>query len=87
MKPWDVKPLSEICMEKIKMWLCHVTKNKHGDECMQNMKEKEDFGSTRRPRWPKPLFVGAKAFMKAFKRGDIFFIYNFHSLDVEPHPH
>jgi hypothetical protein len=45
MKPWDVKPLSKICMEKIKMWLCHVTKNKHGDECMQNLKEKEDFGS------------------------------------------
>jgi hypothetical protein len=25
--------------------VCHVTKNKHGDECMQNLKEKEDFGS------------------------------------------
>ncbi len=48
--------------------VCHVTKNKHGDECMQNLKKKENFGSTRRPRWPKPLFVGAKVFMKALKR-------------------
>jgi hypothetical protein len=45
---------------------------------MQNLKGKEDFGSTKRPRWPKPLFVGAKAFMKALKRGDVFLIYNFH---------
>jgi hypothetical protein len=54
---------------------------------MQNLKKKEDFGNTRRHRWPKPLFVGAKAFMKALKWGHVFFIYNFHSLDVEPCPH
>jgi hypothetical protein len=43
--------------------VCHVTKSKHGDECMQNLKQKEDLGSTRRPKCPKHLFIETKAFM------------------------
>ncbi len=49
--------------------------------------EKRYFNSSRRPKCPKPLFVGAKHFMKATKKGDAFLIYNFPSPDVEPHPH
>jgi hypothetical protein len=35
---------------------------------------------------PKHLFVGTKTFMKATIRGDVFLIYVFPSLNVEPHP-
>jgi hypothetical protein len=42
---------------------------------------------TRRPRCPKPLFVGAKTFMKVVKKANAFLIYVLPSLDVEPHPH
>jgi hypothetical protein len=41
---------------------------------MQNLKQEEDLGGTRRLRCPKPLFVGAKAFMKATKTRYAFFI-------------
>jgi hypothetical protein len=54
---------------------------------MQNLKQKENLNGTTRPKCPKPLFVGAKAFMKAATKGDAFFIYVFPSLHVEPHPH
>jgi hypothetical protein len=52
----------------VKKWpfspsVCHVNENKHGDECMQILKEKENLGSIRRPKCPKHLFVEAKAFM------------------------
>jgi hypothetical protein len=67
--------------------VCHVIKIKHGDECMQNLKEKEDFDSTRRRKWHKPLFVRAKVFMKVFKRGDVFYL-QFSFIDVDqPCPH
>jgi hypothetical protein len=49
--------------------------------------EKRCFNSIRRPKCPKPLFVGAKKFMKAIKKGDAFLIYNFPSPNVEPCPH
>jgi hypothetical protein len=51
------------------------------------LKQKEDVNGTRRLRCPKPLFVGAKTFMKAATRGDAFLIYVLPSLDVEPYPH
>jgi hypothetical protein len=51
---------------------------------MQNLKQKEDLGGTRRPRCPKPLFVTTKAFMKVTTRGDAFFIYVFPLPNVEP---
>jgi hypothetical protein len=54
---------------------------------MQNLQQKKDLGGTRKPRYPKPLFVGAKAFMKDTKTGNAFFIYVLPSPDVEPHPH
>jgi hypothetical protein len=53
---------------------------------MKNLKQKEDLGSTRRFKFPKPLFVGAKTLMKAAKIGDAFLNYVILSLDVEPHP-
>jgi hypothetical protein len=37
--------------------ICHVTRNKNEDECMQTLKQKEDLGSTKRLRCPKPLFL------------------------------
>jgi hypothetical protein len=67
--------------------VCHVTKNKHGDECMSNLKQMEDLGSTRRPRCPKHFFIETKASMHATKKGNAFFIYVIPSIDVEPHPH
>jgi hypothetical protein len=54
---------------------------------MQNLKQKEDVNGTRRPRCPKPLFIGAKTFMKVATRGNAFLIYILPLLDVEPHPH
>jgi hypothetical protein len=35
----------------------------------------------------KPLFVGAKVFMKVATRGNAFFIYALPSPNVEPRPH
>jgi len=38
--------------------VCHLIENKHEDECMQNLKQKEVYlSSTRNPRCPKPLFT------------------------------
>jgi hypothetical protein len=54
---------------------------------MENLEQKEDLDGTRRPRCPKPLFVGGKTFMKAATRRDKFFIYVLPSPYVEPHPH
>jgi len=54
---------------------------------MQNLKQKEDLDGIKRPRCPKPLFVGAKAFMEVAKEGNAFFIYVLPSVDVEPHAH
>jgi hypothetical protein len=54
---------------------------------MQNLKQKEDLDGTRRLRCPKPLFVGAKTFMKVATKGDAFLIYVFLSPNVEPCPH
>ncbi len=64
-------------------WICHVFENKHGDNCMQNLKHNGDLGSIRRFRCLKPLFIGAKGFVQATKKGDAFFIYVLPSLDVE----
>jgi hypothetical protein len=54
---------------------------------MQNLKHKKNLDGTKRPKCPKPLFSRAKAFMKAIKRGNTFFIYIFPSPNVGPHPH
>jgi hypothetical protein len=62
--------------------VCHVTRNKHRDECMQNLKQKEDFKSTRRPRCPKPLLVRTRVFMKVVESGDAFLIYTVLSLNI-----
>jgi len=35
--------------------ICHVTRKEHGDECMQNLKQKENFVGIRKPRCPKPF--------------------------------
>jgi hypothetical protein len=51
---------------------------------MQNLKQKEDLDGIRRLRWPKPLFVGAKTFMKVATKGDAFLIYVLPSPNVEP---
>jgi hypothetical protein len=50
------------------------------------LKQKEDLDGTRRLRCPKPLFVGAKTFMKVAMRGDAFLIYVLPSPNVEPCP-
>ncbi len=41
---------------------------------MQNVKQKEDFNGTRRPRCPKPLFVWIKTFIKVAKKRNAFLI-------------
>jgi hypothetical protein len=61
--------------------VCHVSRNKHRDECMQNLKQKEDFKCTRRPRYPKPLLVRTRVFMKVAKSIDAFLIYIVPSLN------
>jgi hypothetical protein len=61
--------------------ICHVIRNKHGDECMQNLKQKENFKNIRRPTCPKPLLIRARVFMKVAKSGDAFLIYILPSLD------
>jgi hypothetical protein len=66
--------------------VCHVIRNKHKDDCMQNLKQKEDFNNIRRSKCFKPLFIGAKNYMKTTKKGDAFLIYVFPSLDGELHP-
>ncbi len=76
----------------VKKWpfspsVCHVNENKHGDECMQILKQKKNLGKIKRPKCPKHLFVEAKAFMHATKKGDVFLIYVIPSLNVDPHPH
>jgi len=68
--------------------VCHVTRNKHGNECMQNLKQHGNLDGKRKHRCPKILFVGTKAFnMKVTMRRDAFLIYVFPSPDVEPCPH
>ncbi len=54
---------------------------------MQNLKQKEDLDGTKRPTYPKLLFVEAKTFMKATKKGDAFLIYVFPSPNFEPCAH
>jgi hypothetical protein len=54
---------------------------------MKNLKQKENLNGTRRPRCPKLLFVGVKAFTKVVTRGDAFLICVLPSPNVEPHPH
>jgi hypothetical protein len=54
---------------------------------MQNLKQKENLDGIKRLRCLKPLFVGAKAFMKATTKQDAFLIYVLPSPDVEPCPH
>jgi hypothetical protein len=54
---------------------------------MDYLKQKEDIDGTRRPKCPKPLFVGAKTFMTVATKGDAFLIYVFPSPNVEPCPH
>jgi hypothetical protein len=44
---------------------------------MQNLKWQGNLDDTRRPRCPKPLFIGAKVFMKLATKGDAFLIYVF----------
>jgi hypothetical protein len=67
--------------------VCHVTRNKHRDDCMQNLKQKEDLSSIRRSRCFKPLFIGEKIYMKTTKRGDAFLIYALPSPNGELCPH
>jgi hypothetical protein len=64
-------------MAKIK---CHVIRHKHGDECMQNLKQKENFENTRSPRCPKPLLIRARV-LKVVESGDAFLIYIVPSLN------
>jgi len=54
---------------------------------MQNLKQQGNIGGTRRPKNPKPLFIGAKAFMKTATRINAFSIYALPSPNVEPCPH
>jgi len=54
---------------------------------MQNLKQQGNLSGTKRPRCPKPLYIGAKAFMKAAMRGDAFLIYVFPSPNVKPCPY
>jgi len=54
---------------------------------MQNLNRKNDLDGIKRPRCPKTLFVGAKAFIKVAKRRDAFFIYVFPSPNVKPRSH
>jgi hypothetical protein len=54
---------------------------------MQNLKQKENLDGTKKPRCPKLLFLGAKAFMKVVKKGDAFLIYALPSPDVESCAH
>jgi hypothetical protein len=54
---------------------------------MQNLKQKEDLNGVRRPRCPKFLFIGAKAFMKVATKGEAFLIHVFPSPNVKAHPH
>ncbi len=42
---------------------------------MQNLKQKEDLNGIKRPRCPKPLFIGKKTFMKVITKGNAFLIY------------
>jgi hypothetical protein len=42
---------------------------------------------TRKPKCPKPLFVGVKTFMKVATKRDAFLIYILPSPNVEPCPH
>jgi hypothetical protein len=54
---------------------------------MRNLKQKKNLDGMKKPKCPKPLFVGAKTSMNVAKRGDAFLIYIHPSLDVESHPH
>jgi hypothetical protein len=67
--------------------VCHVLGDKHGDECIQNLKQQEDLSGRRKLKCPEHLFIGTKAFMKATMRIDAFLIYVLPSLNVEPRPH
>jgi hypothetical protein len=51
------------------------------------LKQEENLNGTISPRCPKPLFVGAKAFMKVAKIRNAFLIYALPSPNVEPRPH
>jgi len=54
-----------------------------GINACKNLKHNGNLGNIKRFRCPKVLFVGAKGFMQATKKGNAFFIYFLPSLDVE----
>jgi hypothetical protein len=66
--------------------VCHVIGDKHGDECKQNFKQHGDLGGKKRPRCPKPLFIGAKAFMKATIK-EMHFLFMFFPHQMLNHVH
>jgi len=51
------------------------------------LKQRENLNGTKRPRCLKPLFVGAKTFMKVTATRNAFLIYALPSPNVKPHPH
>jgi hypothetical protein len=74
-------------MAKIKMGYVMQLETSIRDDCMQNLKQKEDLISIKRSRCFKPLFIGAKTYMKTTKKRDAFSIYALPSLDSELRPH
>jgi hypothetical protein len=51
------------------------------------LKHKKNLGGIKRPKCPKPLFVGAKTFIIVAKRKDALLIYVLFLPNVESHPH
>jgi hypothetical protein len=67
--------------------ICHAMETEHENGCKQKLKQKNDFNDVKKPKYSKPLVVGAKVFMQVAKKGDAFFIYVLPMLDVEPCQH
>jgi hypothetical protein len=54
---------------------------------MQNFEQQGNLGGRKRPRCPKSLFVGAKAFMKAAIKKEIHFLFMFSPHHMLSHVH
>jgi hypothetical protein len=54
---------------------------------MQKLKCEGDFGGNQGSNHFKPLFVGARAFMQATKKGDAFFLYAIPAPDPKMQQH